>query len=162
MDLSSKPNANYSGRNSDSISYLSYKLWSKSAEWVAALGGALFIGGIVGVVNAHHGLDAALLAGAKQALWTALIAGLLTRFCRFLCTQTKARLLPPMVCGVLCPSLLAVLGVSVVHHLDGTANPWGSIMVTVIMAPPGFWLVAHNIRRYEAATATQVENKSAG
>lgn len=161
MHLSSKPNANYPSRNSGSINHLSYKLWTKGAEWVAALGGALFIGTIVGIVNAPHGLDAALLAGAKQALWTALIAGFLTRFCRYLCTQTKARLLPPMVCGVVCPSLLAVLGVSVVHHLEGTANPWGSIMVTVVMAPPGFWLVAHNIRRYDAAAATQLENKSA-
>lgn len=157
MDSSSKPNANHPSRDSLAASSFSNMLWVKGAEWIAALGGALFIGTLVGIVNYPYGLSSALLAGGKQALWTALAAGLLTRFCRFLCTQTHFRLLPPLVCGVLCPSLLAVAGVAVVHHLEGTANPWGSILITVFLAPPGFWLIAHNIRRTNQAALNDVD-----
>lgn len=127
-------------------------VWHGGAEWIAALGGALFVGGLVAFVNLQSGLSAALLAGGKQALWTGVMAGLLTRFCRYLCTQTSFRLFPPQICATLGPSLLAVLGVTVLHHLEGTAHPWASVMVTVILAPPGFWLVAHNMRRANAAT----------
>lgn len=168
MHSFSKPTVNRDP--ADSLVEPSFRntLWSKGAEWIAALGGALCIGALVGIVNYPYGLSSALLAGGKQALWTALVAGLLTRFCRFLCTQTGFRLLPPMVCGVLCPSALAVAGVAVVHHLEGTANPWGSILITVLLAPPGFWLIAHNIRRANnaalrdanAAQATGLDNNS--
>lgn len=130
---------------------------TQGAEWVAALAGAAFIGTLVGIVNYPHGLSSALLAGGKQALWTALIAGLLTRFCRYLCSQTSMRLLPPMVGAVVLPSVLAVVGVSVLHHLEGTANPWGSVLITVILAPPGFCLIAHKIRRANRA-AQQANN----
>lgn len=157
MGLSSKPNANYSNRSPLGATDLSNMLWNKGAEWIAALGGALFIGSLVGIVNAPHGLQAALLAGSKQALWTALVAGLLTRFCRYLCTQTHARLLPPMICGVVGPSALAIIGVTVLHHLEGTANPWLSVLITVILAPPGFWLIAHNIRRCDEQVANTIK-----
>lgn len=150
MHSSSKQMARHLGRKSvqsSSSKRLSDRLWHKGAEWLAALGGALFMGVLVAAVNSPYGWLSALLAGSKQALWTALIAGLLTRFCRYLCVQSRFRLLPPMLCATLGPSLLAVAGVSVLHHLDGTAAPLASILVTVVIAPAGFWLVAHNMRR---------------
>lgn len=150
MDSSSKQTACHPGRNTlqSSASTRSYdRFWRKGTEWLAALGGALFMGILVAAVNSPYGWMIALLAGSKQALWTALIAGLLTRFCRYLCVQSRFRLLPPMLCATLGPSLLAVAGVSVLHHLEGTAAPLASILVTVAIAPAGFWVVAHNMRR---------------
>jgi hypothetical protein len=154
MASSSKQTACHPGRDTaqepSAVSRVD-RLWHRGAEWMAALGGALFMGTMVAAVNLPYGWFSALLAGGKQALWTALIAGLLTRFCRYLCVQTSFRLLPPMLCATLGPSALAVLGVAVLHNLEGTANPWGSVLVTVVIAPAGFWMVAHNMRRVALA-----------
>ncbi len=122
-------------------------LWLRYAEWASVFGGALLLASIVAAVNARFGFQAAMFAGLKQALWTALMAGLLTRLCRYLCLQTRLNLLPPMLCATLGPSALAILGVSVLHYLKGTADPLASVLVTVALAPPGFWLIAHNVRR---------------
>lgn len=162
MDSSSKPTApssptqdewiaSHPGRESFCHLSRNQQLWHKGAEWFAALGGALFVGSFVAAINFSAGLAAALMAGGKQALWTAIMAGLLTRFCRYLCTQSRFRLLPPMACATLGPSLLAIAGVTVLHYVGGTAYPLASIMVTVIFAPPGFWVIAYNMQRAEAA-----------
>lgn len=120
--------------------------WQKGAEWLAAFGGSSLVAVLVFAVNLDHGWQLALLACAKQALWTAVMAGVLTRFCRFLCTQ-QGFVLPPMVLATVLPSAVAITGVSLLHHLEGTPAPFASIMVTVLLAPPGFWFVANTSRR---------------
>ena len=151
MNSSSKPRAPHLGRSFIQGPASIQRIWQRGIEWVAGLGGAFFIVVLFALVNLPHGVTSALMAGTKQAIWTGLMAGLLTRFCRYLCTQTSFHLLPPMWCAVLGPSSLAVLGVTAVHHLDGTANPWGSVLVTAILAPPGFWMIAYNVRRVNHA-----------
>lgn len=170
MDSSSKPTApsppiqgewmachpGRDARSAESQLSLLDKVWLKGAEWIAALGGAFFVGALVAAVNFPHGVESAAVAGIKQALWTGFMAGFLTKFCRFLCTQPHFRILPPMVCATLGPSVFAIAGVSIVHHLEGTADPVASILITVILAPPGFWVIAHNMRR----AAKAAENNS--
>lgn len=151
MLLSPKPRAGLSsniGMLFTSAQQLLQLIWGQRAEWFAAVSSALFIGLLVAAVNLPHGWPAAASAGCKQALWTGLMAGLLTRLCRYLCCQSQFRLVPPMVWATLCPSLVAVAGASLLHNLRGTAEPLASIMITVALAPPGFWLAAYNLRRY--------------
>lgn len=114
----------------------------------SALIGALLMATIVALINASHGLEAALTAAAKQGAYTLVIAGLILRLCERLAVALEPAGLAVVV-STLVSTLVTVGATTLLHHLRGTAEPWASVIPTLVLGPPSF--VAWALRSRRAA-----------
>ena len=95
------------------------------------------MGCIVYWINADHGFWAALPAALKQAAYTAIAGGVLTKICERMAYKF-ANFSLSIIMGMLVPSVIAVVLTYAVHMLKGTPEPLNSTIPTMILAPIGF------------------------
>lgn len=120
--------------------------------------GALLMGLLVAAINLRHGLPAAMTAAGKQAAYTFFIAGLILKLCERLALAFPERRRALIVATVV-PSLVTVGATSLVHHLRGTAEPWASVLPTLLMGPPSFAAWAIKSCRAGAPASTDTDPK---
>lgn len=108
--------------------------------------GALIMGGIVFIINLEHGWFLSTIAGLKQGLYTFFFGGIIIKLLEHLLLQIKN----PYMAISLSVSVISVftsLLVFLVHSLKGTPEPFLSTVPTILMAPPGFLVLAIKFRR---------------
>jgi hypothetical protein len=119
---------------------------SRYIDFGMAWKGALFLGGVVWLINLPHGAIAALPAALKQALYTFFVAGFITRLCQTLAIRLQPQAFA-LIMAVLVPSGLAVGLTYLVHSLKGTPEPTRSTIPTALTAPPVFFWWGRKGRR---------------
>lgn len=106
-------------------------------DYPAALAGAVVLGSLVFAVNYGHGCNQALIAAAKQAIYTFFAGGALVRL-----NERLALSINPAAAGVIigfaCSGALAVILTYCVHSLRGTPEPLYSTLPTLTLVVPGF------------------------
>jgi len=127
------------------------ELVSRVLDLRMALAGALFMGGLVFVVNLSHGAGPALVAATKQGTYTFFFAGLVMRWCQRLAQTIDGRALAVALATVL-PSVLAVSLTFGVHSLRGTPDPVASTLPTLFLGPPSFFGWAWRMSGQRAAS----------
>ena len=95
--------------------------------------GALVMGGLVGWVNAEHGLEAAGTAALKQGVYTFFVAGLVVQLCRWLAAR-DVPLAMAISLAVTVPTMLTVMLVYTLHSAKGTPEPLNSTVPVVVMS----------------------------
>ncbi len=103
--------------------------------------GALVMGMIVWIINASYGWWPATTAALKQAAYTFLFGGMLIRILYGLVLSIKNRPLA-IATSTLSVAILTIVMVYIVHSIKGTPRPFESTLPTIIMAPPGFMVLA--------------------
>jgi len=110
---------------------------NKHYDYRTGLFGALVMGCIVYWINADHGFWAAIPAALKQAAYTAVAGGILTRICERMAYKFSNFTLSIFM-GMLVPSVIAIVLTFAIHMLKGTPEPLNSTIPTMILAPGGF------------------------
>jgi hypothetical protein len=110
------------------------------------------MGCIVYWINADHGFWSALPAALKQAAYTSIAGGILTRICERMAYKFE-NFAFSIFMGSLVPSVIAVTLTFGVHMLKGTPEPLNSTIPTMILAPMGFviWGLRRRLQRDKAA-----------
>ncbi len=120
---------------------------SEKQQWFdlkSAVLGALLMAAIVGCVNASHGLESALTAGAKQAAYTFFVAGFIVQFCRW-CAGFPLTPVLAIALATLIPSVLTVFFVFVLHSLKGTAEPILSTIPVAVINLFVFFILSRDV-----------------
>ena len=110
------------------------------------------MGCIVYWINADHGFWAALPAALKQAAYTAVAGGILTKICERMAYRFE-NFSFSIFMGMIVPSVIAVTLTFAIHMLKGTPEPLNSTIPTMILAPIGFiaWGWRRRLQRDKAA-----------
>lgn len=124
------------GKKSNIISFISRFINIKMG-----LAGALIMGGIVWAINSSHGWWPASIAAMKQAAYTLIFGGILIKLLDTIALKIPNRYLAVLSATVIV-SIITIVLVYVVHNLRGTPMPFESTLPTIIMAPPGFLVLA--------------------
>ena len=103
--------------------------------------GALIMGLIVFYVNHESGWQLATVAALKQALYTFIFGGWLVALCENLSSKGTNYWASVLV-ATLTVSIITISAVYLIHSLKGTPKPLESTLVTVFIAPPGFFFIA--------------------
>jgi len=118
------------------------KRWmDRTINYRMAFAGSAVLGGVVFAVNYPHGLGVAMTSSLKQAVYTFFVAGFITRSNENL----AVRLIDPrasLILATVVSSCLAIGLTYFIHSLKGTAEPLLSTLPTILMAPPGFGVLA--------------------
>lgn len=127
------------------------QLVTKHYDYRTGLLGAVVMGCIVYWINADHGFWAALPAALKQAAYTAIAGGILTRICERMAYKFE-NFAFSIFMGMIVPSVIAVTLTYAVHMLKGTPEPLNSTIPTMILAPIGFivWGSRRRMKRDKA------------
>jgi len=124
----------------------------------SGIAGGLIMGLIVYVINLPYGWLAALPAAAKQAAYTFFLGGLLIKGLKQMCRRISVFWLA-VVGSALAFSIFTIVLVYGVHSLKGTPDPVGSVLPTVLLAPPGFFVLALRDKRKQVRKIS-VQNQS--
>jgi hypothetical protein len=108
--------------------------------------GAIIMGGIVAYINYDHGILLASIAGLKQATYTFFFGGVLIKILETIALKINNQALA-LLTSVIVTSIITITLVYLVHQLKGTPRPLESTMPTVLMAPPGFLVLAYRKRK---------------
>lgn len=119
------------------------------------------MGGAVYWVNADYGFWAAIPAALKQAFYTAIAGGFLTKICERQARRYDNRALG-LFMGAMVPSVMAVLLTYGVHMLKGTPEPLNSTIPTMILAPTSFLYWGWRVRRRQEKAANVVRHQGQG
>lgn len=136
------------------------QLVNKHYDYRTGLLGAAVMGCIVYWINADHGFWAALPAALKQATYTAIAGGILTKICERMAFRFKNFSLAIFM-GMLVPTLIAVVLTYAIHMLKGTPEPLNSTIPTMILAPIGFVVWGWH-RRLQNDKAASIVNSVQG
>jgi len=122
------------------------ELCERHIDYRMALIAALILASIVFLINLSYGYNAALIAALKQAIYTFLFAGLITRFNektakKYDALHQTTRWLAFLL-AVTCSTVMAVGFTLLVHMIKGTPEPLLSTLPTLLMAPIGFTILA--------------------
>lgn len=115
-------------------------------DYGGAIIGASLLGAIVFWINHNHGTAMATTAALKQATYTFFVAGFIVRNNERLSLKWRAHSWG-FPAAVLVSSCTAVGLTFLVHSLKGTPEPLHSTLPTLLMAPPGFAVLAWRARR---------------
>jgi len=118
-------------------------------DYPSAIAGALLMGCIVALINSDHGLWPATTAALKQAAYTFFFGGMLIKFLYSLAVRIKHRI-SGVVISTIAVSLLTILLVFLLHSMKGTPKSLESTIPTIILAPPGFLVLAWR-KRYKTS-----------
>jgi hypothetical protein len=118
----------------------------KFIDYPTAFAGAMIMGIIVGVINRKFGLWPASTAAVKQAAYTFIFGGMLTRLLYFISGKIKG-LYTATILSALIVTIITVILVYAVHNLKGTPMPFESTLPTAILAPFGFSFLAYRKRK---------------
>lgn len=121
----------------------------KFIDYPTAFAGALIMGLIVGVINRKFGWWPASTAAMKQAAYTFIFGGMLTRLLYFIALRFKG-LYTATILSALIVTIITVLLVYAVHNLKGTPMPLESTVPTAILAPFGFSFLAYRWKKHSA------------
>jgi hypothetical protein len=110
----------------------------------------MLMGTIVWFVNLDHGALPALVAALKQAAYTFFVAGFFIRLLEYQVITIRKKSLAIAV-AVITTSLLTIFLVYIVHSLRGTPKPFYSTLVTIILAPFGYFGLALRMRKKHRA-----------
>ena len=99
--------------------------------------GAAILGTVVFFINYDHGIVWGITAAAKQATYTFLVGGTLTRLCENIASTIKNNRMA-IFAAVLIPTTVSLILTYMVHSLKGTPEPLNSTIPTLFMAPWGF------------------------
>lgn len=117
------------------------------------LAGAFLMGGVVFWINLDYGWWPAATAGLKQWLYTFFFGGMIIK----LLEQSLKKLNNPYLSisiSVLFVSTITTFLVFLVHNLKGTPEPFLSTVPTMIMAPPGFLILALKFNKLHNKTTS--------
>lgn len=123
-----------------------FTLVNKHYDYRTGLLGAVIMGCIVYWINADHGFWAAIPAALKQAAYTAIAGGILTRICERMAYYYK-NISFALFMGSMVPSVIAVILTYCVHLIKGTPEPFNSTIPTMILAPISFLYWGWRMRR---------------
>lgn len=105
------------------------------------LAGGLFLGCVVFYINLSHGYPLALAAASKQAAYSFLFAGLITRNNEKLALRGEQSWLTVIFAAGISSSI--AIGLTfIVHNLKGTPEPLMSTLPTMLTAPFSFAALA--------------------
>ncbi|MDX1479008.1 MAG: hypothetical protein R3301_14945 [Saprospiraceae bacterium] len=119
---------------------------TKHYDWKMGLIGALIMGGVVFWINVDHGFWAAVPAMLKQAAYTMIAGGCLTRLCERIVLNIQESV-TAHVLAMLIPSVIAIVLTLGVHYMRGTPEPLNSTIPTMVLAPISFALWGWHQRR---------------
>jgi len=120
--------------------------------------GALVVGGIVFFVNSEAGILSATTAALKQGVYTFLFGGMLVALCENLSVRWMNKWLSVLF-STLIVSVITITVVFLIHSLKGTPKPIASTLVTVYIAPPGFFFIAFTKRFLNKKAASDRETR---
>ena len=102
--------------------------------------GAFIMGTIVYFINSDYGFYPALIAGAKQGVYTFFMASINMKVCENIAIRYKS--IPISIfMAVLVASIITIGATFIVHSIKGTPEPIASTIPTIILYPPMllFW-----------------------
>ncbi len=114
------------------------------------------MGGVVYWVNADYGFWQAIPAALKQATYTAIAGGFLTRICERM-TRRFDGVTISLILGMMVPSTIAVILTYGVHMLKGTPEPFNSTIPTMVLAPISFLYWSWRVKRRQEKATDMVE-----
>lgn len=132
------------------------KIVDKHYDYRTGLLGAVVMGGMVYWVNADYGFWQAIPAALKQAGYTAIAGGFLTRICERM-TRKFDGIPISLFLGMFVPSAIAVTLTYGVHMLKGTPEPFNSTIPTMVLAPLSFLYWSWRVKRRQEKAAELVE-----
>lgn len=115
---------------------------SKFIDIPTAFAGAVIMGVIVGIINRKFGFWPASTAALKQAAYTFLFGGMLTKLLYVIADKIDG-VFKATFFSALIVTTITVLLVYAVHNMRGTPRPLESTIPTVLMAPFGFSFLAY-------------------
>lgn len=97
----------------------------------------ILMGTLVCGINYHHGFLGATIAGLKQATYTFILGGALTKLCERISVNVENKYLARFL-GIVIPSILTIGSTYFIHTLKGTPEPFDSTIPTIILGPLGY------------------------
>jgi len=110
-------------------------------DFPSAFAGAVIMGVIVGYINRKFGAWPASTAAMKQAAYTFLFGGMLTKLLYIIAGKIPGKITSTII-SALIVSIITVVLVYAVHSMKGTPMPLESTIPTAILAPFGFSFLA--------------------
>jgi hypothetical protein len=120
--------------------------FSRFIDLPSAIAGAIIMGLIVGAINSGHGWWPAATAAMKQAAYTFIFGGMMIKLLYIISGKIPGKIISVILSSLLVTVITVVL-VYTVHTMKGTPLPMESTIPTVILAPPGFLILAYR-RKY--------------
>ena len=103
--------------------------------------GAFIMGGIVFFINLEHGWMLSTTAGLKQWIYTFFFGGIIIKLLEQLLSKFGNKFVS-ILFSVIVVSIVTILLIFFVHNLKGTPEPFLSTIPTILMAPPGYLVLA--------------------
>ena len=97
-------------------------------------------------INLDHGWQASTIAAIKQFAYTFLFGGVIIKILEKLLLKFNNKLLA-LVISASSVSIITIILILLVHTLKGTPEPMLSTIPTILMAPPGFLVLALRFQR---------------
>ena len=139
------PNSRFQVSNSSFFQrYIRYI--SQFIDIPTAIAGGIVMGIIVGVINRKFGIWPASTAALKQAAYTFLFGGMMTRLLYIIQGKIRGNF-ASIIFPVLIITTITVSLVYIVHNMKGTPMPFESTLPTAILAPFGFSFLAYRKRK---------------
>lgn len=111
---------------------------------VGSIGSTCMGAGVYLINRFGHEDYEALIAGGKQAAYTFLVGGSMTKLCERIARSDVSH---KVVKSIVYPSLITIGLTGSLHFLKGTPEPVKSTIPTLIGAPIGFTIWQRRIRR---------------
>lgn len=118
------------------------KSFSRFIDIPTAIAGAVIMGVIVGIINRKFGLWPASTAALKQAAYTFLFGGMLTKLLYVISDKIDG-IFKATIISAFIVTVITVIMVFAVHSMRGTPKPLESTIPTALMAPFGFSFLAY-------------------
>lgn len=110
------------------------------------LAGAIVMGSIVFFINLDHGWEISAIAGLKQFAYTFLFGGVIIKLLENIILKIDNKNLAVLY-SVVTVSIVTIVLIFLVHSMKGTPEPFLSTLPTILMAPPGFLLLALKFKK---------------
>jgi hypothetical protein len=120
----------------------SIRFAGKFIDFPSAFAGAVIMGVIVGYINRKFGAWPASTAAMKQAAYTFLFGGMLTKLLYIIAAKIPGKITSTIISALII-SVITVALVYAVHSMKGTPMPLESTIPTAILAPFGFSFLAY-------------------
>ena len=108
--------------------------------------GGLFMGGMVFLFQYSSGFNLALVAGAKQFVYTFIISSMLIAIMEAVIIANQDKKFPVFY-GVFVAWIVTIILSAGVHYLKGTPNPINAILINMILVPPGLFYLGFRKKR---------------
>jgi hypothetical protein len=124
----------------------SIRFCSRFIDYQSAFAGAMIMGVIVGYINRKFGVWPASIAAIKQAAYTFIFGGMLTRLLYFIQGMIRGKYISIFLSAIIV-TVITVTLVYLVHSVRGTPMPLESTIPTAVLAPFGFSFLAYRKKK---------------